>query len=1275
MYTSARVLLTVGLFLLSCVALVSEKQAIPESNKETAKLNLSAPKALKASTATPVPFKESQAPALEGQQVKMAADYGKLPLSFEANEGQTDGKVKFLSRGHGYSLFLTGNDAVIALKKEAPRPVELRRLPGRELVEKQKDGSAEGTVVRMELAGANATPRVVGAEELPGRANYFIGNDPTKWRTNIPTYAKVKYEGVYPGVDLVYYGNQGQLEYDFVVAPGVDPKAIRLKFAGAGKLRVDLKGDLLLGSAGEEVRFEKPVVYQEAAGEKKQVEGSYVLASANQIGFRLGKYDHSLPLVIDPVLSYSTYLGSDAAVGYAIAVDTAGNAYVTGSASSANFPTVNALQPALGAPNATNAFITKFNANGSALVYSTYFGGSNLDTGYGIAVDTAGNAYVTGVTSSANFPTVNALQATLAGSENALITKINASGSALIYSTYLGGSGYDEGTGIAVDASGNAYVAGNAGSTDFPTANALQPASGGGEDAFVAKINASGSTLVYSTYLGGSARENGEGIAVDSAGNAYVTGNTTSTNFPTANALQSTLGGGYYNAFVTKINASGSALVYSTYLGGNGGAGGGDMGSGIAVDASGNAYVTGGAASTNFPTVNALQSTLAGNYNAFVTKFNAAGSALIYSTYLGGSGGDQGNSIAVDASGNAYVAGITSSFDFPTANALQSAYAGNYDPFVTEINASGSALVYSTYLGGSNRDFGQGIAADPSGNAYVTGSTLSTNFPTAKALQAALGGRGAGVNAFVAKISPIVVGDFTGTFDTFNQRVAPGQSAVYNLTITPLNGFTGNVMLAASNLPIGTTVSFAPQTVIGGSGTTAITVQTSTFTPQNSYDITLTATSGTLVHSTAITISVGAIGDFTGSFDHGTATTAPGGSATYTLTLTPLYGFTANVSLSASGLPAGATASFSPVTVVGGSGSSTLTVSTTSSIATGLYPFTVVGSTPGLSHSTSINLLVGSPDFTGSINPTFQAVAPGGSAQYTLTLKTIGTQPFGSVVTPTISGLPAGVTATFNPATINPDAGGSSVLTLATSASAPQGTFTPLVTAAANGQSHGANVTLSVSTAATTGDFSGNFSPIAATASPSSPATYTLTLTPSGGFNGSVALGVSGLPYDTVASFYPSVVYGARGTSVLTVSVASTTPPGIYAFNVNATSGSTLSHTTSPTLLVGVVDFTGTITPTSQTVAAGTVSSAQYLIQLSTLGTQPLGSIVTLYISGLPAGVTAKLSSSTINPDAKGTSVLTLTTAASTPVGSYTPLLTATGGGVTHAASVGLTVQ
>jgi hypothetical protein len=617
-------------------------------------------------------------------QTNILDQYGKLPLSFEANHGQTDSEVKFLSRGHGCSLFLTGSEAVIVLKKTAPKTEEMKVLSGRELVKKRGGGAEEGTIVRMELAGANAAPRVAGAEELPGKTNYFIGNDPAKWRTNVPTYSKVQYEGVYPGVDLVYYGNQGRLEYDFVVAPGVDPNEIRLKFYGAGKLRLDKKGDLLLGAEGEEVRFEKPLVYQELAGEQKTVESSYVLASTNRIGFQLGEYDHSQPLVIDPVLSYSTYLGGSASdSGQGIAVDGSGNAYVTGSTSSANFPAASALQSTLA--GTVNAFVTKINASGSALVYSTYLGGGNQDFSYGIAVDGSGNAYVTGSTSSTNFPTANALQSTIRGSTNAFVTEINAGASALVYSTYLGGNASDAGRGIAVDASGNAYVTGDTTSSNFPTADALQPTLAGSENAFVTKLNPSGSALVYSTYLGGNSVDQGFGIALDTMGDAYVTGLTYSPNFPTANALQPKGGVSedYDDAFVTKLNPSGSAFVYSTYLGGHTF----DGGMGIAVDTSGNAYVTGYTSSVDFPTTpDALQSILSNptnaaySLNSFVTELNPIGSALVYSTYFGVS---QGQGIAVDASGNVYFTGSAGSI--PTANALQSTNAGSQNAFVAKI--------------------------------------------------------------------------------------------------------------------------------------------------------------------------------------------------------------------------------------------------------------------------------------------------------------------------------------------------------------------------------------------------------------------------------------------------------------------------------------------------------------------------------------------------------------------------------------------------------------
>jgi hypothetical protein len=719
------------------------------------------------------------------------SDYGKLPLSFEANGGQTDAQVKFLSRGKGYSLFLTGNEAVIALKKPASHSPKRKGLSGRGLVEPQKQSAGEGTVLRMQLAGANAAPQVIGAEELPGKVNYFKGNDPKKWRTNVPTYAKVKYEGVYPGVDLIYYGNQGRLEYDFVVAAGANPSAIQLKFDTGRKLHIDNEGGLVLGGEGSEVRFEKPVVYQEHGAERIPVEGSYVVASGDQIRFRLGDYDHSLPLVVDPVLSYSTYLGgsaSDSASG--IAVDASGNAYVTGTTSSINFPTANSLQATYGGGN-EDAFVAMLNPSGSALVYSSYLGGSGGDFGYAIAVDTAGNAYVTGYTYSTNFPTVNPMQAALhAPNGNAFVSKLNSSGSALIYSTYLGGSGFgDYGNGIAVDASGNAYVAGVTRSYDFPTVNPIQATNHatpdrGSYNAFISELNSSGSALVYSTYLGGSIGDSASAIAVDASGSAYVTGSTSSSDFPTVNPIQPTLHlAGARNAFVSKLNSSGSALVYSTYLGGSSIY---DGASAIAVDTTGNAYITGTTGSPDFPiTAHPLQPVFGLGIDAFVAKLNPSGSALVYSTYLGTGGrstNDAGAGIAVDGSGNAYVTGATSSFlptgNFPTVNPLQT-YGGAGDAFVSIINPTGLALVFSTFLGGSSTDTGAGIAVDGSGNAYVTGSTQSTNFPTANALQPTFGG--GNTDAFVAKIS---FGSATTTSLASSANPSFGQSVTFTATVT-----------------------------------------------------------------------------------------------------------------------------------------------------------------------------------------------------------------------------------------------------------------------------------------------------------------------------------------------------------------------------------------------------------------------------------------------------------------------------------------------------------
>jgi hypothetical protein len=766
--------------------------------------------------------------------------YGKLPLSFEANAGQTDPRVKFLSRGSGYSLFLTESEAVLALTKKdnaaGPAQAAQAKLTAITAAPSQKSTSA---VLRMKLVGARPPAKVTGQEGLAGKVNYFIGNDPAKWRTDVPTYGKVRYERVYPGIDLVYYGNQRQLEYDFVVAPGADPARIRLGFDGAQKIHVDAQGGLVVQTGSGAVRWQKPVVYQETNGVRKTIEGKYLLRRGHQVSFEVAAYDSTKPLIIDPTLVYSTYLGgSGSEIGVGIAVDSLGNAYVTGNTTSSNFPTAVALQPATG--GGRDAFVTKLNAAGTTLLYSTYLGGSDSDQGNSIAVDSTDNVYVTGETSSTNFPTTaGAFQMTNAGGiADAFVTKLNPTGTSLLYSTYLGGTGDDSGFGIAVDSTGNAYVTGHTTSTTrfFPTAGfpttpgAFQTTNAGNYDAFVTKLdtNALGSlSLVYSTYLGSIDSDTGNGIAVDSTGNAYVTGATASANFPiptTAGTFQTTLGGsaGVPDAFVTKLNPTGTALLYSSYLGGSET----DVGNGIAVDSTGNAYVTGFTYSTNFPTTTGAFQTVnpgpaGGKADAFVTKLNTNASgfaSLVYSTYLGGTSFfDGGNGMAVDSTGNAYVTGLTYSTDFPTTTgAFQTVNNGNGDVFITKLNTTGTApLLYSTYLGGNNTDYGQGIAVDSTGNAYVTGVTSSADFPTtAGAFQGTYAGGGA--DAFIAKLTPVGTG-------------GPGAPATLTLspstatnTVSTQHCVTATVKDASGNPTPGITVRFSVtgSVTTSGSGTT-----------------------------------------------------------------------------------------------------------------------------------------------------------------------------------------------------------------------------------------------------------------------------------------------------------------------------------------------------------------------------------------------------------------------------------------------------------------------
>jgi hypothetical protein len=729
---------------------------------------------------------------------------------------------------------------------------------------------ASDAVLRMRLVGANPHARVSGLEELPGKSNYFIGNDAKKWRTNVPSYAKVKYSNVYPGVDLVYYGNQGKLEYDFVVQPGTDPRQIALD-VGAGLapperppqavvLRVNAAGDLVVATDGGEVVFHKPIIYQPAAYNEPRtkneelIDGRYILAG-DRVTFEVASYDKTRPLVIDPVLAYSTYLGATT-IGYSIAVDASGNAYVTGETLSTYFPvTPGAFQTGWGGGSA-DAFVSKFNAAGSALIYSTYLGENDFEYGAGIAVDASGNAYVSGDTSSSDFPTTpGAFQTTFGGGGgfgtcpgiwsggcDPFVTKLNATGSALVYSTYLGGTGPDVGTGITVDTSGNAYVTGSTASSDFPTTpGAFQTVYGGNGNAFVSKLNATGSALVYSTYLGGSGGDSAASIAVGATGNAYVTGGTESSNFPTtAGAFQTTYGGtgDCYNgwscgdAFVTQLNATGSALVYSTYLGGSSG----DSGASIAVGAAGSAYVTGGTTSSNFPTTaGAFQTACCG---AFVSKLNAHGSTLVYSTYLGG---DSGYGIAVDASGNGYVTGYTQSSDFPTTpGAFQTIYGGAGNAFISELNAAGSALNYSTYFGGSAGVGASAIAIDASGNVYIIGSTYDSDLPTTPGAFQTTYATG-GADAVVAKMSPADVpgvatapGSLTFATQAVGTTSAPQTFALLDVGSQPLSitsvvasGDFAQTNSCGNSVPVATTctitVTFTPTATATRTGAITIT--------------------------------------------------------------------------------------------------------------------------------------------------------------------------------------------------------------------------------------------------------------------------------------------------------------------------------------------------------------------------------------------------------------------------------------------------------------------
>ena len=655
-------------------------------------------------------------------------DYGNNPQYFEQNQGQIDDKVHFVSRGTDYALFLTQNESILSLRNSIDKTT---------------------TTLTINLANSNPSPNVIGLDELEGKSNYLLGNDSNNWYKNIPHYSKVMYEDIYDGIDLIYYGNQKELEFDFVVAPYTDPNIIKLNFDGYDAFDLDNDGNLIFYTSSGKMIQHSPVIYQMINGEKNLVSGKYIILENNLIGFDIDSFDSSIPLIIDPILdfksgtSFSTFLGGtedNEATG--MKVDSDGNSYITGYTDSIDYPLLNPFQNEL---DVSEAFVTKLDSNGN-LVFSTFLGGGGSDFGTNLEIDSNGNVYVVGITQSTDFPTVNPIQSSYAGNTDNFISKLNSDGDTLIFSTYLGGSARESSIDIALGPQENVHVGGITASSDFPTVSPLYPSySGGGNDGYIAKLNAAGSQLLFSTYLGGNGVDRINDIEVDQYGNVYVIGDTSSTDFPLLFPVQSELNG-RADLFVTKISA-GFQLLSSTYYGGSGF----DSGRDIAIiddtpTSYGNIFVVGTTDSTDLLPENRfrvqpeygggpsdifiVESTWASGDASAPVRIDSDG------TYWGGSGGDTFPFIAVDSAGSVYITGQTTSTDLRLSDAVQKTHSGGiYDIFVAKFDRDLDNLSFSTYFGGDDHDQPVGIGIDSNKNVYVAGTTLSLDFPILDAIQ------------------------------------------------------------------------------------------------------------------------------------------------------------------------------------------------------------------------------------------------------------------------------------------------------------------------------------------------------------------------------------------------------------------------------------------------------------------------------------------------------------------------------------------------------------
>lgn len=765
----------------------------------------------------------------ENRQIR--AKFDALPLAFEANQGQAGEDVKYVARGNGYKLYLSSLHATMAFQSQVNSASEVREMmmnkrrgaaAARANRLQQKAHSRKTNSVaslRMDFLGAREGA-VVAQDRQPGKVNYFLGNDPSKWHPNIPLFGRVQYEQLYPGIDLAFRGESKELEFDYVVHPGADASSIALGFEGADRLNLGSDGTLMIATSAGAVKLHRPVAYQERNGQREIVDAWFVAEGNERIAFGLGAYDHNRELVIDPTVTYSTYFGGNGPdYGTGVAVDASGNAFICGSYNSSSIPG----HP--GASTGYDAFVTEITPTGS-LVFTSVFGGAQDDFPAGIAVDSQG-IYLAGTTDSSNFPvTTGAAQTAFMGgaangNNDAFAVKLALNGSSITWGTFIAGGDSDSGLGIAVDGSHNVYVVGETFSNNLGGVvggvNALQSLNLGqitGEnDGYIAKLNANGAAYALVSYLGGTGGDLTTGVALDGSGNIYIAGETFSTDLPvTSGVVQGTCGtdatcnGSKDDAFVAAIKANLSGYQYVTYYGGSGQ----DDALAIAADSSGKAFLTGLTQSTDFPAAGSpVQSVLNGNQNAFVLELNSTGTVANYSSYLGGNSFDEGTAIDIDGSDNIYVTGQTaSSSKFPLLNPTQSSLSGTTDAFVSVVSASQGHLLFSTYLGGSGDEdqLFSGIAVDGSGRINVTGDTDSSTFPTTTGTIDGTFGGGTCTSsssnvpcpdAFVTAFGSALTPDF-GLTATTPAAVNPGGSGSSTVTVTELNSDTQQVTLSCS---------------------------------------------------------------------------------------------------------------------------------------------------------------------------------------------------------------------------------------------------------------------------------------------------------------------------------------------------------------------------------------------------------------------------------------------------------------------------------------------